>query len=409
YLSSGFSSGVEKGLKRMMGGNVSVNEVCIECGRRLTEEGDLYIGPTDAGGHVYCEGCYARHFKKGDCQKCYKPVLGLGREYVNQDGKFWHKECFDQGKSCHECSQIVFGQGLEALGKIYHPDCFKVGQCFNCHSPITGSFVDFNTEPCCKPCHDKIKLTRPSAAVGQPAAASAISQPLPASQPMNQGVKELAARRDVKDLQSRCDKCLEVVTDGGVQLPNGMLFHDKCFLCETCARPIDGKYVLEERKVYHQQCRFTVASSTSNPVCAKCSKPVSGRFVKHDNGMYHSDCFICSHCSKPLANTPFGDTPNGPVCESCLTNITTAAAAAARQGPSTWTPGFTINAKSGLKEVRGPGGVKVGDNAALKALGGSNKCPACDKAVYMSDQTQLDSMAKMKDLTPYCWKCYEKS
>ncbi|KND00228.1 hypothetical protein, variant [Spizellomyces punctatus DAOM BR117] len=286
YLSSGLNAGVEKGLRKMLGDeNTSVNEICIECGRKLTKHEDVFVGPTHAGEHVYCEACYGKHFKKGDCEKCRRPVLGLGKEYVSQEGRIWHKECFDAGKSCAECFKVIFGQGVEALNKYYHPSCFK---CFNCHSVIDGSFLDFNGEPCCRPCHEKIKSARPSAAV------KATPTPAPKTVPVDDNsaaLKEFAERKDVPDLHVRCDKCFEVVRHGGIQLPTGQLLHEACFTCSECGKGINGKYIVDEGKIWHPECRVLVVSANSNLQCIRCGKPVSGRFVKLDGSVCHSEDF----------------------------------------------------------------------------------------------------------------------
>ncbi|KAI9089465.1 hypothetical protein DFS34DRAFT_388315 [Phlyctochytrium arcticum] len=416
YLSSGLNAGVEHGIGRMLGVDPkNVNEVCIECSRKLTHHEEVFVGPTHAGGHIYCQGCYAKNFKKGDCEKCRKPVLGLGKEFVQQEGRVWHKECFDQGKSCVECSKVIFGAAIEAEGKYYHPLCFK---CFNCGERLTGSFLEINGNPCCKPCHSKIQQARPSAVStsrAQPIKQSGGSNPSNSGN-ASSGLSDVFERKEVADLDRRCDKCLEVVSNGGVQLPDGLLFHDNCFVCQSCGKGINGKYILDESKVYHQECRVSLISANANLQCLKCKKAVSGKFVKLDNGMMHSECFTCAGCNTGLASKPFGDTPSGPKCEQCLTKL-----------PPKFTPGFTVT-QSGLKETRGVGGAKLEDSSVLKSLGGTNTCPACNKAVYMQDQvfgpvntkwhrgclkcttckTALDSMAKMKDVSPYCTQCFSK-
>nr|KAJ3420982.1 Cysteine and glycine-rich protein 1 [Polyrhizophydium stewartii] len=307
YLSSGLRGGVEAGLRRMMGDDSQpVDHACLDCGRRLTCESELFVGPAHAGGQVYCEACYSRQFKKGDCETCRKPVLGLGREYVMQEGKVWHKECFS-GRSCHECSEVVFGQGVEAIGKVFHPECFVT--------------------------------------------------------------------------------------------------------------PINGKYVLDAGQIYHPECRVALVAGGANPVCQKCRKPITGRFVKLDEAtLLHGECFVCAGCGTGLGGQAFGDTAQGPKCEGCLRKQASA-------GPK-FVPGFTVN-QAGLKEVRGPGGAKVGDNAALKALGGTTTCPKCAKGVFPFEKVggplntswhkaclkctkcsrALDSMAKMRELEPFCTAC----
>ncbi|KAL2913932.1 hypothetical protein HK105_206523 [Polyrhizophydium stewartii] len=425
YLSSGLRGGVEAGLRRMMGDDSQpVDHACLDCGRRLTCESELFVGPAHAGGQVYCEACYSRQFKKGDCETCRKPVLGLGREYVMQEGKVWHKECFS-GRSCHECSEVVFGQGVEAIGKVFHPECFV---CFNCKQRIASAFVDFNGEPCCKPCNQQIRATRAAADAASGSGSSAVAAASAAAKPAaprgaaaagGGGGSGPTFGEQVPDLAMRCDGCLEVVRggDGGVQLPDGKLFHEGCFKCRSCSTPINGKYVLDAGQIYHPECRVALVAGGANPVCQKCRKPITGRFVKLDEAtLLHGECFVCAGCGTGLGGQAFGDTAQGPKCEGCLRKQASA-------GPK-FVPGFTVN-QAGLKEVRGPGGAKVGDNAALKALGGTTTCPKCAKGVFPFEKVggplntswhkaclkctkcsrALDSMAKMRELEPFCTAC----
>ncbi|KAJ3184098.1 Prickle-like protein 2 [Gaertneriomyces sp. JEL0708] len=406
YLSRGFGGGVESGLKNMLGMGGQVNEVCVECHRKLSSSADVYVGPTHAGGHVYCQGCYSQHFKKGDCESCQKPVLGLGKPYVTEASRIWHQECY-AGKSCQECSKVIIGEAIEALNACFHPQCFV---CFNCKSRLSNSFLNFNGQPCCRPCHEKINAARPGSNAPSEQLSARTMEHKSATSPLD----EFHQRKEISDLHRRCDNCTEVVDCGGIQLPNGWLLHESCFKCAKCGKSISGRYLLDGGQLFHQECRsgglFTTATSLS---CGKCKKPITGQFVKADD-VYHSACFVCVSCSTSLAGQPFADTPTGPQCETCL-----------NRAIPTFKPGFTVR-QDGTKEMRGPGGAKLSENTTLASLGGTQTCPACRKAVYMSDQvfgpqntkwhraclrcttckSSLDSMAKMKDVAPYCWKCF---
>lgn len=48
--------------QQQVGGNF---EMCVDCSRKV-QGNEIYIGSEDRGGHVYCEECYSKHFKKGD-------------------------------------------------------------------------------------------------------------------------------------------------------------------------------------------------------------------------------------------------------------------------------------------------------------------------------------------------------
>ena len=96
----------------------------------------------------------------------------------------------------------------------------------------------------------------------------------------NAGIQQFNERKTVSDLSRRCDRCLEVVSAGGTQLPNGLLFHDQCFTCDECGRLITGKFVSENRKCYHPECRIVVATSNKGLICKKCNKAITGKFIK---------------------------------------------------------------------------------------------------------------------------------
>ncbi|TPX51613.1 hypothetical protein SeMB42_g00095 [Synchytrium endobioticum] len=353
---------------------------CIQCHKHLTKDDEVFSGPAGKGGHLYCQDCYVRNFRN---------IVGPGRQ---ASGRFWDK---DEGNGCHECSQVIYGKGIQALDRIYHPNCFR---CFNCKTHLTLTFIDFNSEPACHACRGKIQQQRPDAMRSGGEATSKVSQMTATMHKLQQ----FNDRKNVSDSR-RCGNCLEVVTGGGTQLPNGLLFHDHCFMCDECGGQITGNKGL---------------------ICKKCDKAISGRFLKAEEFLYHDTCFTCSACGNYLANAPYGDLGKGATCEPCLK----AEVAAAQVGGSTITngqrpPGFTVNPMTGVKESAGSK-----DSSALHALGGTTTCPRCKKATYALDQTvgpintkwhrsclacvhchtRLDSHAKMIETTPYCWKCFDQ-
>lgn len=121
-------------------------------------------------------------------------------------------------------------------------------QCFNCQSHINGHFLDFNGEPCCSACHNKIKSARPTAVSSTSAPIFSAATVTTAS---SAALKEFVSRKEVSDLERRCDECTEIVHDTGIQLPNGALYHQRCFWCAECGKELTGKYVLEHGKTYH--------------------------------------------------------------------------------------------------------------------------------------------------------------
>jgi len=47
---------------------------------------------------------------------------------------------------CSTCQQSITGQGLQALGKKWHPECFV---CSSCKNQLTGSFMHHDGKPYC--------------------------------------------------------------------------------------------------------------------------------------------------------------------------------------------------------------------------------------------------------------------
>jgi len=110
------------------------------------------------------------------CGKCNNAIVGQGVQAI---GKTWHKECFvcdyckqefgngsfilkyDRpfckacegrlfGNYCKKCNQPIEGQSIKAMNALWHPDHF---QCSRCKTTLTsGAFVEKNYRPFCSAC-----------------------------------------------------------------------------------------------------------------------------------------------------------------------------------------------------------------------------------------------------------------
>lgn len=378
YLSAGFKSGINKGLNQMLNNNNNdtCNEYCLDCQRHITKSIDLFIGPTHLGGHVYCETCYGKQFSKGFCKSCNKPVLGLGKEYVQENNNnIWHKECYEKistTNSCYECNKIIYGQGINALSHWYHPECFK---CFNCTSKINGNFVDYNGNPCCKLCNDKIKQIRPDTGINTSSTKTSIynDEILKKNQEIQQNNNNKIAfvnNRNVNDLENLCDECLSSIKNEDiVKISNGTQYHKNCLKCNNCNKNIDDlQYILgDNRKIYHPKCKIIVPKVNGNLSCKKCNLPIKSQFLKIDGSIYHPDCFTCVLCNSNIGQKPFGELPGrGPACEPCLIKPTLDKKSISSTSNNNYNNnnktivtnvgGFTINPITGKREERLPGG-----------------------------------------------------
>jgi len=162
----------------------TVQKSCSECGCVIT---DVYY--TLDNGKVVCEKDYKKTLDR--CKICNKPVEG---KLVKLSGYSYHPQCFncktcdinlvgepfnaDEEKNifCSECFKKRFAaicsvckrpilpkQGeasasrLRALGKDFHPECFKCEDCgLNLNSKLSGSeCYPVNNQPFCIDCCNK--------------------------------------------------------------------------------------------------------------------------------------------------------------------------------------------------------------------------------------------------------------
>ncbi|KAJ3225265.1 LIM and senescent cell antigen-like-containing domain protein 2 [Clydaea vesicula] len=373
-----------KGLRKMLGENATIDEKCIECEKKLVTADEIFVGDEKSGGHVYCESCYSSYFKKGNCHWCFKPVLGLGKEYVMQEKLLWHKECY-KGKSCHECLETVFGEVLEALSRNYHPKCFK---CFNCKAELSSSFLDFNDEPCCRTCFGKIKSQQDYTKKMVQLQQNSIPQNQETTNFVN-GIKTIDINQ-ISACSALCILCNEEIVsisgsnNRGLTLHNGEKYHLRCFNCDVCKKSIaNGTYISDQGKFFHQECNQVITMTKFGGKklnCNECKVPVTSAYIKHLDLLYHPSCFKCFACKTQIGTDGFMENKDGmPLCCRCKT---------------------TLEEKSKINEAAKPvyrAGLKPLDpktkddlsgsaNCITTAIGGKSVCPLCNKTCYPAEQ-----------------------
>jgi len=89
---------------------------CAGCGRAIQ---DNFIKALEKPWHAPCFTCAG----------CKRP-LGGERFQVHKD-KPYHGRCFDDrfGIRCEGCGEFISGQASTAMGKTWHPHCFRCGEC----------------------------------------------------------------------------------------------------------------------------------------------------------------------------------------------------------------------------------------------------------------------------------------
>ncbi|KAL6069755.1 LIM domain-binding protein 3 [Balamuthia mandrillaris] len=167
---------------------------------------------------------------------------------------------------CTTCSKPIYGQMLQALGKVFHPNCFVCG---NCGSSLgTGSFYQTDGLPQCQRCYQSLFCAR----------------------------------------CAHCDQPIE----GSCITAIGKKWHVNCFSCAQCLKPFGTSTFFErDSNAFCQSCFYGIFSSR----CASCERPISSDTVNALGRQWHPECFACTHCKKVFGSEPYFEHNGRPYCK----------------------------------------------------------------------------------------------
>lgn len=191
--------------------------------------------------------------------------------------------------TCAGCGEeIVSGKILTALGKKWHPQCFK---CDECGNPITGgSFSIREDMPICSSCANKLT---------------------------GGGGDDDDDGPTGKD----CGKCGEPLTGAAVQGLTGGYWHPECFTCFDCGDVIDGsKGFIKDKdgQPLHGSCAKNrgMGGAVAGETCGKCGKELLGSCVTAMDQSFHKECFVCASCGGSISKG-FMVVDDKPYCKDC--------------------------------------------------------------------------------------------
>ncbi|VBB29780.1 unnamed protein product [Acanthocheilonema viteae] len=99
--------------------------ICELCGKAILEEIDV----TCALGQLYHQNCFT-------CDMCGRTLRGKkfyetrGKKYCEED--YLYSGMHENAERCAACSHLIMDMVLQALGKSYHPRCFRCEKCKSC-------------------------------------------------------------------------------------------------------------------------------------------------------------------------------------------------------------------------------------------------------------------------------------
>lgn len=223
-------------------GESSSGYVCDSCADLVCPVCDK---PTNLSPNVVCrgevDGWY--HITCLQCNTCQKPLDEKtfhpfnGKPYCEKHHTVVADTTVELANYCHTCKKRIDGNGIKALQKQYHEECFN---CKSCKNPITGPFLQHEGNLYDQPCYEK-------------------------------------------DISPKCEGCKKPITGSYMDIAEKS-YHPECILCVVCHKGFgNGQNIrYHKEKPHHIECL----------VCFTCKSP----FMAGENMYIKDDSVFCSRC-----------------------------------------------------------------------------------------------------------------
>ncbi len=112
------------------------------------------------------------------------------------------------------------------------------------------------------------------------------------------------AMQNLTAQEKLCVQCGKPV-QGKYLIVEGKIYHPEHFLCDKCGKKINGSYTKEGNRFFHPEC-YTVQGDL---ICAECGKELEGEYYISNGKKYHKECYNnsvlpkCAVCLEPLSGT----------------------------------------------------------------------------------------------------------
>jgi len=190
----------------------------------------------------FCSSCGEPVLVSKKCEKCGITNVGSNVPEMKPLPQIVHQ--------CAGCfNAIATIEMIQAIGKNYHRECFI---CTYCKGPMSGGYKEKDGKVYCK--NDFSKL-----------------------------------------FGNTCSRCLQSLTETGTTDNRGNSFHLKCFTCQLCNKTLGTEYYFSEGLHLCPNC-FTEGKkqkmdNASKENCFFCHKQIEGKFVEEEGRYFHQNCF----------------------------------------------------------------------------------------------------------------------
>eukprot|EP01105_Mastigella_eilhardi_P012021 TRINITY_DN2767_c0_g1_i1.p1 TRINITY_DN2767_c0_g1~~TRINITY_DN2767_c0_g1_i1.p1 ORF type:complete len:347 (+),score=44.81 TRINITY_DN2767_c0_g1_i1:111-1151(+) len=298
YLSSNFNrDGIDTTLTRMLGKEAVQKVVfCSNCGEQTPVA--YYVGFGDATMTI-CKKCALQ--KCPACDGCQGPVTDLSSA-VKEGEKTWHQQCYTKEYPCKRCHKPIFGEVLRACDACWHPNCFKCQECSKCIA--NEDFTTKNGVAFCKQC-----------AAGSPSCI--ITKKVVVGNKEAEALKT-EAEKFSKSAGFCCVCGKAIGVGMYVNLDGGLYHEECFLCIECGTPITDKLFESKPDGPVCRTCSSAArAGAETEAACSACNKPLSGKVINAAEGRhYHEVCFVCTTCRKPIAGA-FAEVDSKPVCSAC--------------------------------------------------------------------------------------------
>lgn len=100
---------------------------------------------------------------------------------------------------------------------------------------------------------------------------------------------------------SNCSRCSKRLGPNPIRAA-GQQFHSACFICDSCKKPLESRFMTRANRLYHSECHDRLFV----PRCHHCGEAIQSAYSRDGVGRYHPECYtqlhqlFCTICSQAI-------------------------------------------------------------------------------------------------------------